>query len=405
MKRDLLCHRLHKALRTLLVIAVLIVYTNSYAQKFPNLALTPPMAWNSWNKFGCDVNEQMIREMADAMVSSGMKDAGYMYINIDNCWHGQRDSLGVIHADSARFPHGIKALAEYVHSKGLKIGIYSDGGSKTCAGRPGSRGHEYQDAITYAAWGIDYLKYDWCNTEGLTTRGAYTTMRDALYAAGRPIVFSICEWGSTWPWEWAKDVGNLWRTTGDISDNFASFIWILDQQDRDRVRQSAGPGHWNDPDMLEVGNGGMTVSEDRAEFSMWCMLAAPLIAGNDLRTMTAETKDILENKETIAVDQDSLGVEGFKYSSNDSVQVWCKPLEKGDWALCFLNRGLALKNVPFNWHNENIADSLSGRNANFDKTVYTIRDLWTKKDIGTTKNALTVDIPGHDVVMLRLIKK
>ena len=312
---------------------------------------------------------------------------------------------GVIRSDPERFPHGIKALAEYVHSKGLKIGIYSDGGSKTCAGRPGSRGHEYQDAIAYAAWGIDYLKYDWCNTEGLTTRGAYTTMRDALYAAGRPIVFSICEWGSTWPWEWAKDVGNLWRTTGDISDNFASFIWILDQQDRDRVRQSAGPGHWNDPDMLEVGNGGMTVSEDRAEFSMWCMLAAPLIAGNDLRTMTAETKDILENKEAIAVDQDSLGVEGFKYSSNDSVQVWRKPLEKGDWALCFLNRGLALKKISFNWHNENFADSLSGRNANFDKTVYTIRDLWAKKDIGTTKNALTVDIPGHDVVMLRLMKK
>jgi alpha-galactosidase len=384
---------------------------NSYAQKFPNMALTPPMGWNSWNKFGCDVNEQLIREIADAMVSSGMKDAGYLYINIDDCWQGQRDSLGFIHPDKARFPHGIKALADYIHSKGLKIGIYSDAGSKTCAGRAGSRGHEYQDALTYAKWGIDYLKYDWCNTEGLCAQGAYMTMRDALYAAGRPIVFSICEWGTNKPWQWARDIGNLWRTTGDISANFEknidhgtwiqlSVLSILDQQDS--LRRYAGPGHWNDPDMLEVGNG-MTVNEDRAHFSMWCMLAAPLIAGNDLRNMSQATKEILTNREVIAVDQDSLGIEGLKYSSTDSVETWFKPLEGGDWAVCFLNRGIMPKKISFDWQRNNVNDTLSGHDTNFGRSVYKIRDLWAKKDIGTTEKIFDAEVPGHDVIMLRLI--
>ncbi len=415
-------------MRNVFLLVLVVAAVNTYAQNskkkdvVDSLALTPPMGWNSWNKFSCNVNEQMIREMADAMVSSGLKDAGYIYINIDDCWHGQRDSRGFIHPDPERFPHGMKALADYVHSKGLKIGIYSDAGYKTCAGRPGSRGHEYQDALTYAKWGIDYLKYDWCNTEGLCAPGAYMTMREALNAVGRPIVFSICEWGTSKPWEWAKDVGNLWRTTGDISANFAhnvdhgtwiqlSVLSILDQQDS--LRQYAGTGHWNDPDMLEVGNG-MTVNEDRAHFSMWCMLAAPLIAGNDLKNMTPETKEILTNQEVIAVDQDSLGIEGFRYSSapeahqpmaeNDSVEVWFKPLEKGEWAICFLNRGIVLKKISFDWQKENVADTLSGRNANFGKTVYKIRDLWAKKDIGTTKEIFTADVPGHDVVMLQLIK-
>ncbi len=351
--------------------------TAAHAQKFKDLALTPPMGWNSWNKFGPNVNEQMIREMADAMVSSGMKAAGYEFINIDDTWEGYRDSLGFIHPDSTRFPHGMKALADYVHSKGLKLGIYSDCGDKTCAGRIGSRGHEYQDALSYAKWGIDYLKYDWCNTEGINPVGAYTTMRDALYATGRPIVFSICEWGSSKPWLWAEEVGNLWRTTGDISANFdhnidhgtwiqLSVMSILDLQNG--LRKYAGPGHWNDPDMLEVGNG-MTNNEDRAHFSLWCMLAAPLIAGNDLRDMTPETKEILENKEVIAVDQDSLGIEGFRYSSADSIEIWFKPLERGDWAMCFLNRSVGAKKVGFNFERENVLDSLSGRNADFTNTV------------------------------------
>jgi len=382
----------------------------AFSQQFKNMALTPPMGWNTWNKFGCDVNEQMIHDMADAMVSSGMKDAGYLYINIDDCWHGTRDSLGFIHPDSARFPHGMKALADYVHSKGLKLGIYSDAGYKTCAGKPGSRGHEYQDALQYAGWGIDYLKYDWCNTEGMCQLGAYMTMRDALYAAGRPMVFSICEWGTSKPWQWGKGVGNLWRTTGDISPNFEknidhgtwvqlSVLSILDQQDT--IRQYAGPGHWNDPDMLEVGNG-MTNNEDRAHFSMWCMLAAPLIAGNDLTNMSRETKDILTNKEVIAVDQDSLGIEGFKYSSRDSVDVWFKPLEKGDWAMCFLNKRTIPQDVSFDFAREKVLDHLSGERLG--NGPYSIRNIWTHKDIGTTQKVFETTVPGHDVLMLRLVK-
>ncbi len=395
-------------------VAILLLFIGTvYSQQFKDVALTPPMGWNSWNKFGCNVNEQMIRDMADAMVSSGMKEAGYLYINIDDCWHGKRDSLGFIQPDSARFPHGMKALADYVHSKGLKLGIYSDAGYKTCAGRPGSRGYEYQDALTYAKWGIDYLKYDWCNTEGLRQLGAYMTMRDALYAAARPMVFSICEWGTSHPWQWGNGVGNLWRTTDDISANFArnidhgtwiqqSILSILDQQDS--LRQYAGPGHWNDPDMLEVGNG-MANNEDRAHFSMWCMLAAPLIAGNDLTTMSEETKEILTNKEVVAVDQDSLGIEGLKFSSRDSVEIWFKPLEKGNWAMCFLNRGTEPNQVSFQFQKEKLIDALSGRNGDFAKTDYIIRNLWTHRDVGSTKNELSAVVQGHDVLMLGLIKK
>ncbi|HEY9165758.1 MAG TPA: glycoside hydrolase family 27 protein [Candidatus Kryptonia bacterium] len=390
------------------------VFAQGTGEKDPlkGLALTPPMGWNSWNKFGCNVNEQMIRDMADAMVTSGMKDAGYIYINIDDCWHGQRDSLGFIHPDSARFPHGMKALADYVHSKGLKLGIYSDAGWQTCAGRAGSRGYEFQDALTYAKWGVDYLKYDWCNTEGLNQLGAYMTMHEALRKAGRPIVFSICEWGTSKPWEWAKGIGNLWRTTGDISANFAhnidhgtwiqlSVVSIIDQQDS--IRKYAGPGHWNDPDMLEVGNG-MTVSEDRAHFSMWCMLAAPLIAGNDLTNMTPDTKRILMNRDVIAVDQDSLGIEGFKYSSSDSVDLWFKPLEHGDWAMCFLNKGDGPRNVSFDWKKENVTDNLSGRDASFGKVDYKVKDLWTGNANRTTAKVLNAEVRGHDVLMLRLIR-
>jgi len=394
-----------------LIIFLTTVYT--YGQKFDQLAKTPPMGWNSWNKFGCDVNEKMIREIADAMVSSGMKDAGYLYVNIDDCWHGKRDSLGFIYPDSDRFPSGMKALADYVHSKGLKLGIYSDAGSQTCGGKPASRGHEYQDAITYAQWGIDYLKYDWCNTDGLNAVGAYTTMRDALYSAGRPMVFSMCEWGNNKPWLWAKDVGHSWRTTGDIYacfdckvDHGTWFSWgamyILDMQQG--LRDYAGPGHWNDPDMLEVGNG-MSVNEDRAHFSLWCMLAAPLISGNDIRNMSNETNDILTNKEVIAIDQDSLGFEGFKYSANDSVEIWFKPLVNEDWAMCILNRSINPRNVSFDWGKEVVSDNLSKKNAAFDKAVYSLRNLWTKEDAGTTKQELKVEVPGHDVLVLKLSKK
>jgi alpha-galactosidase len=397
-------------------LVVLLWATTLQAQKTERLALTPPMGWNSWNKFHCDINESLIRETADAMVSNGMKAAGYQYVNIDDCWHGARDSLGFIRPDPDRFPSGMKALADYVHSKGLKLGIYSDAGSKTCAKRPGSRGYENQDAETYARWGIDYLKYDWCNTDSLNAVGAYMTMHDALLRTGRPIVFSICEWGSNKPWLWAPAVGNLWRTTEDIH---ACFDCLL-EHDTDRgvwvqwgvmpimerqalLRGYAGPGHWNDPDMLEVGNG-MTISEDRAHFTMWAMLAAPLISGNDLRHMSPETAAILTNRGAIAVDQDSLGVEGLHYRTTDSVEVWFKPLSHDGWAMVLLNRARSPRTPTFDWRHEAVSDSVSGRSARFADVTYHIRDVWGDADRGTTAQAFSATVQPHDVVLLLLTR-
>ncbi len=389
---------------------------NNYKQnynKFDGLALTPPMGWNSWNKFACNIDEKSIREVADAIVASGMKDAGYTYVNIDDCWHGDRDSLGFIQADPVRFPSGIKALADYIHSKGLKIGIYSDAGSQTCGGRPGSRGYEFQDALTYAGWGIDYLKYDWCNTESLNAEGAYKTITAALRKAGRPIVLSICEWGNNKPWEWAQSVGHLWRTTGDIYNCFdcvkdhgtwesLGVLQILDKQEG--LRKYAGIGHWNDPDMLEVGNG-MPVNEDRAHFSIWCMLAAPLIAGNDVRQMSKETLGVLTNPEAIAINQDSLGIQGFRYIVKDSVEIWLKPLKNEDWAVCFLNRSKLPSAVDLNWQSEIVRDELSKKSLNPKDHTYQIKNVWTNKLIGTTMKPLKAIVPGHDVLMLKLSVK
>lgn len=251
------------------------------AQSFSDMAKTPPMGWNSWNKFGCGINEKLIKEVADAMVSSGMKDAGYQYVVIDDCWQVGRDKDGNIVADSVLFPSGIKALADYIHAKGLKIGIYSCAGSKTCQGRPGSRGYQFQDARTYAAWGVDYVKYDWCYPEDQGAKGAYKTMSDAIKASGRPMVFSICEWGTNQPWEWGKGIGHLWRTTEDIVNSFDGNIYwgglsVLSIIDKEAdLYKYAGPGHWNDPDMLEVGNGVLTPEQSKTHFSMWAMLAAP----------------------------------------------------------------------------------------------------------------------------------
>ena len=403
-----------KNTKHLILLALIISSTLSmYAQKFEGLAMTPPMGWNSWNKFACNVNEKMLRDVADAMVETGMKDAGYEYIVIDDCWQVERDSLGFIVADPVKFPSGIKALADYIHSKGLKFGIYSCAGDLTCGGRPASRGHEYQDALSYASWGVDYLKYDWCYTENLNSIGAYTTMRDALHKAGRPIVFSLCEWGDTKPWTWAKNVGHLWRSTGDIYNCFDCIkdhgswkAWgvmqILDKQDG--LREFAGPGHWNDPDMLEVGNG-MPANQDRAHFTMWSMLAAPLISGNDLRNMSAETLSILTNKEVIAVNQDSLGIQGLRYAVKDSVETWLKPLKNGEWAVCLLNRSHSIKNVEIDWKTTNITDTLSGRVFNTTgKEFYKIRDLWLKKNTGDTRKMLKATIPAQDVLCLKLFK-
>ena len=382
------------------------------AQKFDALAKTPPMGWNSWNKFQCNISEQLIRETADAMVTSGMREAGYQYINIDDCWHGTRDSLGFIRPDSGRFPSGVKALADYVHAKGLKLGIYSDAGDKTCAGRPGSRGHEYQDAQTYARWGVDYLKYDWCNTDSLRAAGSYLTMRNALASAGRPIVFSICEWGANQPWRWAPATGHLWRTTGDITNCFDCIKdmggWkatgaMQNLEKQMGLRQYAGPGHWNDPDMLEVGNG-LAPNEDRAHFSMWAMVAAPLIAGNDLRAMGPETRAVLTNRDVIAVNQDSLGVQGFRYAVRDSVEFWFKPLTQGAWAMTVLNRSSAPRRVEFDWAREAVVDSIARRETAFGATRYGLRNLWTGKAEGTTGRPLSGTVPSRDVLMVRLTR-
>jgi len=386
----------------------------AFAQKFAGLSKTPALGWNSWNKFGCNVNEQMIRETADAMVASGMKAAGYQYVNIDDCWHGDRDARGFITPNKEHFPSGMKALADYVHSKGLKLGIYSDAGWKTCGGKPGSRGHEYQDALTYAEWGIDYLKYDWCDTNGLKAEGAYVTMRDALHAAGRPVLFSLCEWGDNQPWTWAKEVGHSWRTTGDIHPCFDCIedhgtwkswgvTYILDKQEGLRVH--AGPDHWNDMDMLEVGNG-MATNEDRAHFSIWAMLNSPLIAGNDLRSMSKETKAILTNAAVIALNQDAMGVQAFRASVVDGVEYWYKPLDQGDWALMILNRNPAPHAVKIDWASLHVQDEMSNRMASFGLAHYDLRDLWTGRFAGNTGNKpFAASVPGHDVLLLRLSRR
>ena len=386
----------------LLLCLVFFVLASS-AQKFENLAQTPPMGWNSWNKFGCNVSEKLIMQMADQMVSSGMQDAGYQYIVIDDCWQVDRDANGEIVIDKDRFPNGIKYLADYIHSKGLKFGIYSCAGTKTCAGRPGGRGHEYQDAITYAKWGVDYLKYDWCNTTTQDSRASYSTMRDGLYSAGRPIVFSLCEWGSTKPWEWAKEVGHLWRSTGDIVDRWDAMIDIVDKE-RDLAKY-AGPGHWNDPDMLEVGNGGMTTEEYKTHFSLWCMLAAPLMAGNDLGAMNPETAEILKNDELIAIDQDVLGKQGFCYRDNGDYEIWVKKLNGNEKAACLLNRGDEEKTVQVDFNVLLKANDNYWSSEPYKLADYKVRDLWEHKEVPMDKTTVWVKLAPHSVKVYRFSKK
>ncbi len=385
------------------MVTVVFFALNVSAQKFEELAQTPPMGWNSWNKFGCDVSESLIMEMADAMVASGFQDAGYEYIVIDDCWQVDRDENGEIVIDKERFPHGMKYLADYIHSKGLKFGIYSCAGTLTCQKRPGGRGHEYQDARTYARWGVDYLKYDWCNSSTQDAKASYSTMRDALYAAGRPIVFSLCEWGSAKPWEWAKEVGHLWRTTGDIVDRWDAMIAIVDKE-RDLAKY-AGPGYWNDPDMLEVGNGGMTTEEYKTHFSLWCMLAAPLMAGNDLRAMDDETKEILSNTEIIDLDQDPQGKQGFCYRDNGDYEIWIKPLEGKGKAACLLNRGDEKKTVQVDFSLLVKANDQYWRLDPYNLNDYKIRDLWSHKDVKLQGNTMEIELPPHSVKVFRFILK
>jgi alpha-galactosidase len=363
------------------------------------LAATPPMGWNSWNHFAEKVTDADVRAAADAIVSSGMRDAGYVYVNIDDTWEGQRDLDGEIHANK-KFPD-MKALADYVHSKGLKLGIYSSPGPKTCAGYEGSYGHEEQDARTYAAWGIDYLKYDQCSFGDVMSReagadskkaeqmhrDAYEKMHQALLKTRRPIVFSYCQYGLYAVWKWApKEGGNLWRTTADIVDNWDSMTLIGFSQPG--LEKYSGPGHWNDPDMLEIGNGGMTTREYQVHMSLWALLAAPLLAGNDLNKMTQATRDILTNREVIAIDQDELGRQGTRLWVEGPLEIWSRELAGGKRAIAFFNRG----NSPMSF-DTGLSVLAAVRTAQF-------RDLWTRQTIKLDSSPY-ITVPEHGVLLLR----
>jgi alpha-galactosidase len=353
-----------------------------------NLALTPPMGWNSWNKFACSIDETIVRAEADAMATNGMAAAGYQFINIDDCWQTSRDGNGVIVADPVKFPSGIKALAAYVHSKGLKLGVYSDHGLETCQGRPGGYGYEYLDALTYASWGVDYLKYDNCNNPpGDNTQLDYFHMCDALLKCGRPITFSICAQAYA---SWDPPLGNLWRSTDDINDSYGSMLVNL--AGNEPPAYFAGPGRWNDPDMLEVGNGGMTATEYQSHFSLWCIVAAPLITGNDLTTMTAQTEAILTNAEAIAVDQDPAGEQGIP-TAGTTLQVWCKPLGTD-----FTNKAVAL----FNNTNTTQSITVTWTNLGLQAGAARVRDLWGHADLGVFTNSFTTNVPSHGTVLLKV---
>ena len=358
------------------------------------LARTPPMGWNSWNKFAGKVDDAAVRGMADAMASNGMKEAGYQYINIDDTWEGARDAQGNI-TSNKKFPD-MKALADYVHSKGLKIGIYSSPGPKTCAGYEGSYGHEEQDARTYAAWGIDYLKYDWCDAHLLYTdqemRAVYQIMGDALLNSGRPILYSLCQYGRADVWKWGADVGgNAWRTTDDIRDTWESMTTIGFAQGE--LAPFAAPGHWNDPDMLEIGNGGMTNDEYRTHMSLWSMLAAPLLAGNDLRTMSPAILEILTNREIIAVNQDKAGKQTQRNSKSGEQEIWARPLFDGGQAIGLFNRSGSAAKITVRWSD-----------IGLKHTPGHARDLWAHQDVKLEGVEYSATVPPHGVVMLRVDK-
>lgn len=383
----------------------------SVIPEFDKLARTPPMGWNSWNKFGCNVSEKLIKEMADAIVSSGMKDAGYEYVVIDDCWQTGRDEKGNIIVDKDHFPNGMKPVADYVHSLGLKFGIYSCAGSKTCQGRPGSRGYQFQDARQYAGWGVDYLKYDWCYNEGQDAKAAYKTMSDALKACGRPIVFSICEWGENKPWEWGKGIGHLWRITADIRDCYdCRFNWggvgVLQILDKAlTINQYSGPGHWNDLEMLEIGNGGQTEHEYRSHFAIWSMMSAPLMAGNDIRSMDSLTKEILLNKEAIAINQDKQGKSAFRFVELNGIDILVKALSDGDVAFLFINRNNFKIDLSYNWNFDTIYDqSLENGSLYMKRTPRRIKNIWTQQDMGTTDTPLSKVLEPHESLFLRLRK-
>lgn len=380
-----------RVMRTLILVGFLNGAFWLAGPAYAQVAATPPMGWNSWNHFGCKVTAADVRAAADAIAGNGMKDADYTYVNIDDCWEGSRDARGQIRANE-KFGD-MKALVDYVHGKGLKIGIYSSPGPKTCAGYEGSYGHEEQDAEQYAAWGFDYLKYDWCSAEKVYERtqmpDVYKKMHDALVRTGRPFVFSLCQYGYERVWRWGASVGgNLWRTTEDITDHYDRMSVI--GFDQNGLEGFAGPGHWNDPDMLEVGNGGMNHDEYITHMSLWVLLAAPLLAGNDLSKMSQETLDILTNKEVIAVDQDAKGVQGRRVTQEGPLEVWAKPLADGGIAVGLFNRGESANPMTVSFKSLGLYSSSK------------VRDLWSHKDLGSFKESYSTQVPRHGAVLIKI---
>ncbi|KAL8520726.1 hypothetical protein ACS0TY_011322 [Phlomoides rotata] len=364
------------SLLTWLLLIVVSVTANSESSSRRDLlanglASTPPMGWNSWNHFNCFIDENIIKQTADALVSSGLANLGYEYVNIDDCWAEiSRDDEGSLVPKNSTFPSGLKALADYVHSKGLKLGIYSDAGYYTCSKKmPGSLGYEEHDAKTFASWGIDYLKYDNCFNDGSKPPVRFPVMTRALMSVGHPIFFSLCEWGDLHPALWGFNVGNSWRTTNDISDNWDSMVSRADQNEV--YAEFARPGGWNDPDMLEVGNGGMTKEEYIVHFSIWAISKAPLLIGCDVRNITKETMEIIANKEVIAVNQDKLGIQAKKVRMEGDLEVWAGPLSGYRTALVLLNRGTSRRVMTARWDDIGIPPS----------STVIVRDLWEHKNL------------------------
>jgi alpha-galactosidase len=390
------------ALRACVVILGIAMFAQAHAASIASeIAPTPQMGFNNWNSTHCrdEFNETMIRGIVDKFVALGLKDAGYRYINIDDCWaNWQRDPSGNLMPNPVRFPSGIKALADYVHSKGLKFGLYSSAGTWTCEpkkenrGFPGGLGHEAQDAALFAAWGVDYLKYDNCNNQKIDARQRYTAMGEALRKTGRPIFYAVCEWGENQPWKWAGEppVGaNSWRTTGDIEDKYASMLKIFEQNVV--LNSQAGHGHWNDPDMLEVGNGGMSEAEYRSHFALWAIMAAPLLIGTDLRTVQQPNLDILLNKEVIAIDQDPMGIQGKRIRMDDGVHVIVKPLQGGDVAVALFNESEVAKQVK-------VTSAELGLKG---VRKYHRRDLWQHTD-APLGDSLTAEVAAHATAIYRI---
>jgi alpha-galactosidase len=355
------------------------------------IALTPPMGWNTWYGFFCKVTDADVRAQADEMVKNGMKAAGYEYVNLDDCWQGQRDSNGAIRANK-NFPD-MKALGDYIHSKRLKFGIYTSPGPKTCAEYEGSYQHEEQDARTYAEWGVDFVKYDWCSADNVYKASemvsAYSKMHDALVQTGRPMLFSLCQYGLEHVWTWGSSVGgNMWRTTGDLKFTYDRITLVGFQQDG--LERFAGPGHWNDPDILLPGIGKMTDDENRSQMSLWCLIAAPLIAAADLRTVSPSTLAILTNPEVIAVDQDRLGLQGHRVTAQGPLEVWAKQLSDGSKAVGLFNRGEGSMPITAYFKDLGVGETA------------VVRDLWNRKDLETFKEAFTAEVPTHGVIMIRV---